>query len=129
MTIDIDLPAPRMPELSDEWIAARIEHLIDEITAQSRPAGRLSARRVAIAGGIAVAASAIALAVGFVGPGTQSAFAGWVFAPMSSHASQTAATASACQQEFASGESLLPDAGAPSGPLPPISLTDTRCPF
>ncbi len=86
-----DLLTPGVPSLSDEWIAQRTQHLIEEVTSPS-PRRR---RRLVIgsAGGGTVAISAVL--VGLLGPWATPAFAGWSAQPTTPSSGQlTAAEAS-----------------------------------
>ncbi len=114
---------PGVPELSDEWITARTQHLIDEVSA---PSPRRTRRFVLTGvGGGAVAAAA--LVAGLLGPWATPAFAGWSSQPTTPSSDQLGAAQSSCAalaQNFATISN-----GTASATLPPISLSDARGPY
>jgi hypothetical protein len=117
------LLTPGVPTLSDEWIAQRTQHLMEEFaTASPRRTRRYVFTGV---GGGAVALTAAL--VGLLGPWATPAFAGWSAQPTSPAAGQLSSAESAC----ASLAVNLADApGSPaSATLPPLSLSDVRGPF
>jgi hypothetical protein len=103
---------PPVPELHDEWISVRREHLMSEI---ERPTARVSRRLVASAfGGIAiVSATVIAVLAGITAP---VAFAGWTASPTRPATGQLQAAETACARP-----------ADPTGRAP--TLTDTRGPY
>jgi hypothetical protein len=117
------IDTPGVPELNDEWIAVRTQHLIDEVTAPS-PRRR---RRIVLtsAGGGAVAVTA--LLVGILGPWASPAFAGWSAQPTTPSSDQLSTAEAECA---ALAGNLAGQPGATiSATLPPVSLSDARGPY
>jgi hypothetical protein len=113
-----DLCAPPVPVLSNEWIAARRNHLVRETATPHR---RQVPRRFALrAGGALAAVGALtaAILVAFVGARAPNAFAGWTPAPTQPRSGQTASALARC---------VAGPAGAAGGWR--SVLTDTRGPF
>jgi hypothetical protein len=121
-----DLSAPLVPDLTDEWIAARRDRLVREI---ATPPHRHLSRRLVLSGAGALAGvgacTVVVLAV-FAGPGAPTAFAGWTATPTQSSSGETASALARCTAQLGGtggGQSDLPTAG-----WQPL-LTDTRGPL
>jgi hypothetical protein len=121
-----NLTAPPVPELSSDWITARRNHLVQEITTprhQHQPVSRRLAVRGAGVFGSVGAATAAAL-VAFGGTGPTNAFAGWSATPTTPASGETAAALAQCTSRLASrGQSGVPAASWIA------VVTDTRGPF
>ena len=118
-----ELLIPGVPALSDEWIAHRTQHLMEEVVAPSPRRKRHLVLTGAGAGAVAVAASV----VGLLGPWSTPAFAGWSAQPTTPASGQLSAAESACAT-LATNLADAPGSTAPST-LPPVSLTDVRGPY
>jgi hypothetical protein len=114
---------PRVPELSDEWIALRTQHLIDEVTTPSRR----RSRRFVVTGISGGTVGVVALLVGLLGPWATPAFAGWSSQPTTPSTNQLSTAAAACTQLAAHLANVGGGSAAPS--LPPVSLSDVRGPY
>lgn len=114
----IDLSPPPVPRLSEDWIAQRRRHLLNEITAL--PARRRRSRR-AISGVVTLIASTTGVLVGVFGLAAPAAFAGWSAAPTTPSPGQTQTAEGACAAR-------LQSVGSANGSLSP-ALVDTRGPF
>jgi len=106
-----DVRTPDVPDLGDEWISLRRDHLLAEMHGHH---GRPGLTRLAALGGLVVTASVAATVALSAGSGTPNAFAGWAAAPTAPTATELMAAETACQ--------------APAGASQP-TLTDTRGPF
>ena len=118
-----DLLTPGVPSLSDEWIAQRTQHLIEEVTSPS-PRRR---RRLVIgsAGGGAVAISAVL--IGLLGPWATPAFAGWSEQPTTPTSGQLTAAEATCATL---ATNLASQPGSTQSPtLAPLALSDVRGPY
>jgi hypothetical protein len=118
-----ELLTPGVPSLSDEWIAQRTQHLMEEV---ATPSPRRT-RRYVLTG---VGGGAVALAaslVGLLGPWATPAIAGWTAQPTSPASGQLSAAESSC----ASLAANLADApgSTASATLPALSLSDVRGPY
>jgi hypothetical protein len=118
-----ELTTPRVPELSDEWIAERTQHLIDAVTTPSR--GR--SRRVVLTGFGGGTVAIAALLVGLLGPWTTPAFAGWSAQPTTPSSDQLGSAEAACTQLAGNLASVSNSVALAS--LPPIALSDVRGPY
>jgi hypothetical protein len=121
-----NLPAPPVPELSDEWITAHRERLVREIATPQR---RQVSRRLALTGVgalAAVGASSTAALLAFAGAGAPSAFAGWTATPTRPASGETAGALGSCTSQLAGAPQEQP--GIPASGWQPL-LTDTRGPF
>jgi hypothetical protein len=114
---------PGVPSLSDEWIALRTEHLVEEVT---RPSPNRRRRFVLTGVGGGVAATAAVL-VGLLGPWATPAFAGWTSQPTSASSSQLSAADSACTSLAANLASV--SGATTAATLQPMSLSDVRGPY
>ena len=119
-----NLTTPPVPELSSDWIAARRDHLVREITTPHR---QPVSRRLAVRGVGALAsvgAATAAALVAFGGTGAANAFAGWTATPTTPASGETATALAQCTSRLASrGQSGVPAAGWQA------VVTDTRGPF
>ena len=115
----IDVSAPDVPDLSDDWISLRRDHLLRELRRHHR--SRVL-RRAAVFGAGVVAASVATTLVLSAGPGTVDAFAGWVAVPTSPTIGQLASAETACQSLNPHGHPWI------SGAQQPV-VADTRGPF
>ena len=119
-----NLTPPPVPELSSDWIAARRDHLVREITTPHR---QPVSRRLAVRGAAALAsvgAATAAALVAFGGTGAANAFAGWSATPTTPASGETAAALAQCTSRLASrGQSGIPAASWQA------VVTDTRGPF
>ncbi len=118
-----DTITPRVPELDDEWVNARTQHLIDEVSAPSRR----RSRRLVLTGFGGGTVALAALLVGLLGPWATPAFAGWSAQPTAPLSGQLSAAESACAS-LATNLANAPGSTAPSE-LPPVSLSDVRGPY
>ena len=116
-----ELIAPSVPDLSDEWIAQRTEHLVEEIVAASP---RRRRRFVATGAGAGVAGAAVLVAL--LGPWATPAFAGWSAQPSTPSSGQLAAARAACSS---TASQLASVAGGAATSLAPESLNDVRGPY
>jgi hypothetical protein len=114
---------PRVPELSDEWIALHTQYLIDEVTKPSR--GRL--RRFVVTGIGGGTVGVVALLVGLLGPWATPAFAGWTSQPTTPSTDQLSRAEASCQQLATNLASV--SGGSDSASLAPVSLSDVRGPY
>jgi hypothetical protein len=129
-----NLPAPPVPELSDDWIAAHRDRLVREIAAAhdretAAPHPPRVSRRLAVTGVgalAAVGASSGAVLLAFAGAGAPSAFAGWSAAPTRPANGETSGALASCTSRL--GESAQGQSGIPATGWQPV-LTDTRGPF
>jgi len=118
-----ELLTPGVPALSDEWIAARTQHLIEEV---ATPSPRRKRRYVLTGvGGGAVAVTAAL--VGLLGPWATPAFAGWSAQPTVPTSGQLSAAETACAA-LAVNLAAAPGSTAPAT-LPSLSLSDVRGPY
>lgn len=126
-------PAP-VPELSDAWLAAHREGLLQAIGAKPSRKRRL----VALAGTAAVA-TGLATGVLTMGAGTPYAFAGWSAEPSAPTPGQVQSAQSVCQSHLGGPVSDQPankqasagqpsNKSLPSGPFTAV-LSDVRGPF
>jgi hypothetical protein len=114
---------PSVPALSNDWIAIRTQHLIDELSA---PSPRRTRRVLfASAGGGSLALAA--LLVGLLGPWATPAFAGWSAQPTSPTSDQLSTAETACST-IASNLAAMSN-GTDSASLQPVSLSDVRGPY
>jgi hypothetical protein len=118
-----ELLIPGVPALSDEWIAQRTQHLVEEV---ATPSPRRKRRYVLTGVGGGAVAVTVAL-VGLLGPWTTPAFAGWTAQPTQPLSGQLSAAETTCASLAASLAST-PGATA-SATLPPMSLSDVRGPY
>jgi hypothetical protein len=118
-----ELVTPHVPELSDEWIALRTQHLVDEVSASSP---RRSRRFIltGVCGGAVAAAAALA---GVLGLWATPAFAGWTDQPTSPSSGQLSAAEATCAS-LALNLANSPG-GSGSTTLAPVSLSDVRGPY
>jgi hypothetical protein len=106
-----ELLIPGVPALSDEWIAQRTQHLLEEV---ATPSPRR--KRGYVLTGVGGSALAITAAlVGLLGPWATPAFAGWSAQPTTPVSGQLSLATS-------------PGSTA-SATLPPLSLSDVRGPY
>jgi hypothetical protein len=117
------LLTPGVPTLSDDWIAQRTQHLLEEVTTSS-PRRR---RRYAISGVGAGALALTATLVGLFGPWAAPAFAGWTAQPTSPASGQLSTATAACASLAADLASTPSSTATPT--LPPLSLSDVRGPY
>jgi len=118
-----DLLTPGVPELSDEWIALRTQHLMEEVATPSPRRKRRFVLTGASGGAVAVAATL----VGLLGPWSTPAFAGWSSQPTSPSSGQLSTAEAACST-LATNLADAPGSTAPAT-LPPESLIDVRGPY
>ena len=121
-----NLSPPPVPDLSSDWIAARRDYLVREIT---MPRSRRVSRRLAVSGVGALAAAGAATAavlLAFAGAGAPNAFAGWTAAPTRPVSNETTAALGQCTSRLAGAGGS--QSGIPTGGWRPL-LTDTRGPF
>jgi hypothetical protein len=118
-----ELVTPGVPELSDEWIALRTHHLIDEV---ATPSTRRSRRYVVTGIGGGVVATTAVL-VGLLGPWASPAFAGWSAQPTAPSSDQLSAAEATCAS-LAINLANVPG-GLGSATLAPVSLSDVRGPY
>jgi hypothetical protein len=120
-----NLSAPPVPDLSSDWIAARRDHLVREITTPRR---RQVSRRLALsgAGALAAAGAATAVLLAFAGAGATNAFAGWTATPTRPANNETTAALAQCTSRLAGAGGS--QSGIPTGGWQSV-LTDTRGPF
>jgi hypothetical protein len=121
--VNEELLIPGVPALSDDWIAARTQHLVEEV---STPSPRRRRRYVLTGFGGGAAAVTVTL-VGLLGPWATPAFAGWTAQPTSPTSGQLTTAETACASLAASLASA-PGSTA-SVTLPPLSLSDVRGPY
>lgn len=118
-----ELLIPGVPALSDDWIAQRTQHLMEEVATPSPRRKRRFVLTGASAGAVAVAASLVGLLV----PWSTPAFAGWSAQPTTPTSGQLSAAEAACAS-LATNLANVPGSTAPST-LPPVSLSDVRGPY
>jgi hypothetical protein len=118
-----ELLIPGVPTLSDEWIAQRTQHLLEEV---ATPSPRRKRRYVLTGVGGGALALTAAL-VGLLGPWATPAFAGWTAQPTSPASGQLSTAETACAS-LAADLASSPGATAPAT-LPPLSLSDVRGPY
>jgi hypothetical protein len=125
-------PSPSIPDLSDDWVARRRDHLVRELTSRPR---RRPALNLTI-GAVATAAAATAAITLFLvaGPGAHTAFAGWKAAPTPASAGQRQDAETACRQRIAnSSRTATGSTTKPARMIDPsslrLALTDTRGPY
>ena len=118
-----ELLTPGVPGLSDEWIAQRTQHLVEEV---ATPSPRRKRRLVLTGAGGGAVAVAAAL-VGLLGPWATPAFAGWSAQPTTPTSGQLSTAETACAS-LAANLASAPGSTAPST-LPPLSLSDVRGPY
>jgi hypothetical protein len=111
-----ELAPPDIPELSDDWVALRRNHLVNELNRSIR---KRITRRIVLIGTLAAAASIVALVLVEAGPGTTNVFAGWTAAPSQPTPGQFSSAESACK----GGTEHWPQ------PMPALVLSDARGPF
>jgi hypothetical protein len=114
---------PGVPTLSDDWIAQRTQHLIEEV---ATPSPRRH-RRVLLAGVGGGTIAVTAALVGLLGPWATPAFAGWSAQPTTPSSGQLSTAETACAS-LAVSLANAPGSTAPST-LPPLSLSDVRGPY
>jgi hypothetical protein len=121
-----DLSPPVVPDLTDEWVAARRDRLVREIATPSHPQvsrGIVLSGVGALAG---VSACTVVVLAVFAGAGVPKAFAGWTATPTQPSSGETASALARCTAQLGGtggGQSGLPTAG-----WQPL-LTDTRGPL
>jgi hypothetical protein len=118
-----ELLIPGVPALSDEWIAERTQHLLEEV-ATSSPHRKRRYVLTGVGGGAVAVAAAL---VGLLGPWATPAFAGWTAQPTSPVTGQLSSAETTCASLAASLAST-PGSTA-SATLPPVSLSDVRGPY
>lgn len=118
-----ELLTPGIPSLSDEWIAQRTQHLVEEI---SLPSTRRS-RRFVVTGVGGGAAAITAVLLGLLGPWATPAFAGWSAQPTSPVSGQLSTAEASCGS-LAANLTNAPGSKA-SATLPPLTLSDVRGPY
>jgi hypothetical protein len=118
-----ELLTPGVPVLSDEWIAQRTQHLVEEVSA---PAPRRHRRLIVTGVGGGTLAVAAAL-VGLLGPWATPAFAGWSAQPTTPTSGQLSTAEIACAA-LATTLASAPGSTAPAT-LPSLSLSDVRGPY
>jgi mannose-6-phosphate isomerase-like protein (cupin superfamily) len=118
-----ELSTPRVPELGDEWMAARTQHLVDEVATPTRR----RSRRYALTGFGGGTVALAALLVGLLGPWTTPAFAGWSPQPTAPSSDQLGTAETACTQLASNLASVSNDTDLAS--LAPIALSDVRGPY
>jgi hypothetical protein len=118
-----ELLIPGVPALSDEWIAQRTQHLMEEVATPS-PHRKRRYVLTGVGGGAVAVAAAL---VGLLGPWTTPAFAGWTAQPTSPASGQLSTAETACAS-LAAVFASTPGSTA-SATLPPISLSDVRGPY
>jgi hypothetical protein len=118
-----ELLTPGVPALSDEWIAVRTQHLVEEVTT---PSPRRKRRYVltGVGGGTIAVTAAL---VGLLGPWATPAFAGWSAQPTTPSSGQLSTAETACSALSVSLANA-PGSTAPAT-LPPLSLSDVRGPY
>src|SRR5580700_668062 len=87
-----ELRTPIVPALSDEWMAQRTQHLVEEVTTPS-PRRR---RRLVLSGVGGGAVAVTAALVGLLGPWATPAFAGWSAQPTTPSSGQLTAAEATC---------------------------------
>jgi hypothetical protein len=121
-----DLSPPLVPDLTDEWIAARRDRLVREI---ATPSDAHVSRRLVLSGAGALAGvsacTVVVLAV-FAGASAPKAFAGWTATPTQPSGGETARALTQCTAQLGGtgGEA----SGLPTSGWQPL-LTDTRGPL
>jgi hypothetical protein len=118
-----ELLIPGVPALSDEWIAQRTQHLMEEVATPSLHRKRRYVLTGVGGGGVAVA---VAL-VGLLGPWATPAFAGWTAQPTAPASGQLSTAETTCASLAASLASM--HGSSASATLPPMSLSDVRGPY
>jgi hypothetical protein len=118
-----ELLIPGVPALSDQWIAQRTQHLLEEVATPS-PRRR---RRYVLSGVGGGAVALTAALVGLLGPWATPAFAGWTAQPTSPVSGQLSTAETACAT-LASDLASSHGATA-SATLPALSLSDVRGPY
>jgi hypothetical protein len=118
-----DLLIPGVPALSDEWIAQRMQHLIEEVATPS-PHRKRRYVFTGVGGGAVAVAAAL---VGLFGPWTTPAFAGWTAQPTSPTSGQLSTAETMCAS-LAAVLASTPGNTA-SATLPSMSLSDVRGPY
>jgi len=118
-----ELGTPSVPELSDEWISQRTQHLVEEV---SVPSPRRT-RRFVVTGVSGGAVAVAAVLVGLLGPWASPAFAGWSAQPTSPSPDQLSAAEATCAS-LATDLASVPG-GTGSATLAPVSLSDVRGPY
>ena len=118
-----DLLNPGVPALSDEWIAQRTQHLLEEV---ATPSPRRARRYLLTGVGGGAVALTVAL-VGLLGPWATPAFAGWTAQPTAPAFGQISTAETVCAS-LAANLADAPGSKA-SASLPPVSLSDVRGPY
>jgi hypothetical protein len=118
-----ELLTPGVPGLSDEWIAQRTQHLVEEV---ATPSPRRKRRYVltGVGGGAVAVAAAL---VGLLGPWATPAFAGWSAQPTAATSGELSTAETACAS-LAANLASAPGSTA-SATLPPLTLSDVRGPY
>jgi hypothetical protein len=118
-----ELLIPGVPALSDEWIAERTQHLVEEVATPS-PRRKRQYVLTGVGGGAVAVAAAL---VGLLGPWATPAFAGWTSQPTSPASGQLSTAETACASL---ATSLASTSGSTtSATLPSMSLSDVRGPY
>lgn len=118
-----ELLTPGVPALSDDWIAQRTQHLLEEV---ANPSPRRK-RRFVLTGASGGAVAVVATLVGLLGPWSTPAFAGWSSQPTSPSSGQLGTAETTCAT-LATNLANAPGSTAPAT-LPPLSLSDVRGPY
>jgi len=117
-----EILTPGVPTLSDEWVAQRTQHIVEEI---ATPTTRRNRRFVLT--GVSGVTATTAVLVGLLGGWATPAFAGWSAQPTAPSTGQLSAAEAACASLAAN---LASQPGATeSATLPPVSLSDVRGPY
>jgi hypothetical protein len=118
-----ELFTPGVPALSDEWIAQRTQHLVEEVAIPS-PGRKRRYVLTGIGGGVVAVVAAL---VGLLGPWASPAFAGWSAQPTAPTSGQLSVAEIACAS-LAANLANAPGSTA-SATLQPLSLSDIRGPY
>jgi len=118
-----ELLTPGAPALSDDWIAQRTQHLLEEVTTPSPRRTRRYVLSGVGGGALALTAALVAL----LGPWATPAFAGWTAQPTSPASGQLSTAETACAS-LAADLASAPGSTAPAT-LSPLSLSDVRGPY
>ncbi len=118
-----ELLTPGVPALSDEWIAQRTQHLMQEVAS---PSPRRRRRLVVTGVGGGTVAVAVTI-VGLLGPWSTPAFAGWSPQPTTPTSGQLSAAEATCASM--AGDLANQPGSTASATLPALELSDVRGPY